>query len=71
MPIHPHNPFKVRQYPGAVIGRVNFIRVEIETGYTMLDLARTERLLLQRRAARQAIPMHEKPWTAPSDSYLC
>ena len=34
---------------------LNFVRVEIEIGYTMLDLARTERLLLEWGGARQAI----------------
>lgn len=40
--------------------QVNFIRLEIKTGYTMLDLARTERLLAERDAATKAIANAEK-----------
>jgi hypothetical protein len=39
---------------------LNFIRVDIKTGYTMLDLARTERLLAERDAATKAITNAEK-----------
>jgi hypothetical protein len=54
----------------ALDGQVNFIRMELKLGTTMLALARTERQMWELEALQKQLRMPGKHWTAPSDPYL-